>query len=203
MSGILTESRQSVFDRLLKRHLEPSFAVIDYGCGPGYLAFAAGQYVRKVYGIDVSAGALECAGIVNHRENIQYLMADEKGLDSIPDEEIDAVYSFAVVQHMTDEAFDQMLSVCQKKLRPGGRLLLHIQLPNETWQTQADWEKNKSLEGQVKFKYGLHCFGRTEAEYTNFVERQGFDKTTFLPIADLFPESQDDLTSQRLLIAFK
>ena len=51
MSGILTESRQSVFDRLLKPHLEPSFDVIDYGCGPGYLALAAGQYVRKVYGI--------------------------------------------------------------------------------------------------------------------------------------------------------
>jgi hypothetical protein len=96
-----------------------------------------------------------------------------------------------------------MLSLCKKKLRPGGRLLLHVQLPTETWLSQQQWEKNRSLEGQVKYKYGLHCFGRSEAEYTNFVEQHGFGKTSFTPIADLFPESEDDLDSQRLLTASK
>jgi cyclopropane fatty-acyl-phospholipid synthase-like methyltransferase len=200
MSSVLTESRQTVFDRLIKPHLQPFFTVIDYGCGPGYLSVATAKFVRKVYGVDISAGALDCARIINGAANIQYVFADGV-LDETPDGGVDAVYSFAVVQHMTDEAFTQMLSICHRKLRVGGKLVLHVQLPDEVWQTEADWENDKSLQGHVKYKYGLHCFGRTESEYTDLVEQRGFKRVTLSPIAELFPESNDNLQSQRVLLA--
>ncbi|CAN5706055.1 hypothetical protein BH24ACI3_BH24ACI3_06090 [soil metagenome] len=158
----LTESRERIYQKILKPYLGPNDVVIDYGAGPGFLARATAPHVNKIYAVDISKGAVACAKIVNPHESIEYLVADQDGLDTIPDGQIDAVYSFAVIQHLTDQTFVHVLDTCRQKLKPNGRLILHIQLTDEIWTTEAEWKAGTSLKDKIKYDYGLHCFGRTE-----------------------------------------
>jgi 2-polyprenyl-3-methyl-5-hydroxy-6-metoxy-1,4-benzoquinol methylase len=198
---LLAKSRQEVYRKILKPYLEKDFTVLDYGCGPGFLAKATASHVKKIYAIDISTGAIACAKIINSAENIEYVTADK--LDKVPDREINAVYSFAVVQHVTDEIFELILENCQKKLKPGGILILHIQLQDEIWQTEKDWKEDRSIKGKIKYQYGLHCFGRTENEYVETVAKHNFNNIHIEKIIDFVHTDSNEIHSQRLLIARK
>jgi SAM-dependent methyltransferase len=199
-SGIIARSREEIVDKLLLSKLDPSFAVLDHGCGPGYLAKAVAPHVAKVYAVDISAGALACARIINEADNIEYRSANAD-LADIRDAAVDVVFSFAVVQHLTNEVLNRVLNACRRKLRPGGLLIMHIQLPDGVWKGQREWENDTSLKGRVKFRYGLHCFARSEMEYIDIVKKHGFDEITIEQIADRFPGQESELASQRLLTA--
>jgi SAM-dependent methyltransferase len=195
------DSRVEIYEKLLKERLAAGETVLDYGCGPGFLARATAPHVAEIYAIDISAGALACARVLNGAPNIEYLKADEEGLARIPDGSIDAVYSFAVVQHLTNEVFETVLENCRAKLRPAGRLILHLQLTDEVWQTEEHWKRDRSVKGQIKYKYGLHCFGRTEEEYAEIVGRRGFAEVRLEKVEEIFGREAGDARSQRVLTA--
>lgn len=199
----VTESRENIYQKMLSGYLKTDDTVLDYGCGPGFLAKATAPNVGKIYALDLSPGAIECAKIINNAENIQYIALGEDGLDAIPDQSLDAVYSFAVIQHLTNEVFEIVLENCCRKLKPGGQLLLHIQLNDETWKSEEEMRSDRSAKGRVKFKIGLHCFGRTEEEHIELVSKHGFDVVEIRQLVDFFPEFADEIGSQRLLIARK
>jgi cyclopropane fatty-acyl-phospholipid synthase-like methyltransferase len=122
----------------------------------------------------------------------------------ITDGRVDAVVSFAVVQHLTTDTFEHVLSVWQRKLKPGGKLILHVQLIGGLWKTEDDWRSDRSIKGRLKFRYGLHCFGRTEETYRQAVSQYGFDDIKMTAVADLVPSADfDDVGSQHLLTARK
>lgn len=200
---IIADTRVAIYEKVLKPFVSKDDSVIDYGCGPGFVAKAVAPYVRSIKAVDISSGAVACAKVVNAADNIEYILADAMGIGTISDNSVDAVYSYAVVQHLTDEVFDHVLRVCSEKLRPGGRLILHVQLPDMIWRTESEWRGDASLQGKVKFKYGLHCFGRTEEQYAEFLHRHGFIDLEFYEIEKLFERESDELASQRLLIANK
>ena len=102
----IVDSRENIYQMILKPYLSSEDLVLDYGCGPGLLARVTAPHVRKIYAMDISAGAVACAKIVNPVENVEYVVADESGLSAVPDAGLDAVYSFAVIQHLTNEVFD-------------------------------------------------------------------------------------------------
>lgn len=81
----LTKSREGIYEKILEPYLKESFIVLDYGCGPGFLAKATAPHVKKIYAVDISAGALACAKIINSAENIEYILADKSGIGSISD----------------------------------------------------------------------------------------------------------------------
>lgn len=128
-------------------------------------------------------------------------MADQAGFAKIPDEGLDLIYSFAMVQHLTDDVFDMVMENCRRKLKPGGRLVMHIQLVNDIWKPQSQWTEDRSLKGKLKYRYGLHCFGRTEEQHTNVVLGHGFQDITIVDVASLVTEDFDDICSQHLLTA--
>ena len=201
LSNRLTKSRQEIFDRLLKQHLKASFKVIDYGCGPGYLAKAAAPHVNHIYAVDISRGALTCAKIINAAENVEYICTDRSGLNSIPDGSVDAVYSFAVVQHLNEKMIEKILANCRQKLKHYGLLILHIQLPDYIWREQKDWERDETIKGRLKHKYGLHCFGRREEEYFELARKNGFGDIHVQEIVSKFPHENSSWSSQRILLA--
>src|ERR1039457_3091759 len=45
-------SRQALSDALLVPHLSAATRVLDYGCGPGYLAYAVAPHVAHVDAVD-------------------------------------------------------------------------------------------------------------------------------------------------------
>lgn len=197
------DSRERIFEYILKPYISADETVLEYGCGPGFLSVVVARYAKKVYACDISTGALECAKILNSAPELEYIVAGDKGFAKIPDGSLDTVYSFAMVQHLTDEVFDIVLSNCSRKLKPGGKLVLHIQLIDEIWKTEEQWKADTSLRGKIKYKYGLHCFGRTEQAHIDAVAKHGFENIRMQSIADLLPDEFDDIGSQRLLTATK
>lgn len=197
-------SRKNIFENVVSNYVKPTDAVLDYGCGPGYLARIVAENVRQVYACDISEGALACAHVLNGSPNLEYVVATAEGLNSIPDESIDVVVSFALIQHLTDETFDKVLANCERKLKPGGTLLLHFPLKDDLWKTEDEWRSDTSIKGRLRFRYGLHCFGRSEEAVRSMVERRGFNEIGIKAMSEFLPEPRkDDVWPEHLLTAKK
>ena len=69
------------------------------------------------------------------------------------------------------------------------------------WKTEEEWKGDASLKGKIKYKYGLHCFARTEATHREMVERAEFEDIRIESVADIVEERFDDICSQHLLTA--
>lgn len=197
------ESRREIYQKVLDKHLEKDFTVLEYGCGPGFLAKAVSPFVEKIYACDISIGVITCARILNNADNIEYFTADDEGLAKIEDESLDAVFSFAVVQHLTDEIFELVLENCRRKLKTGGKILFHIQLDDEIWKPEEEWKSDTSLKGKLKYKYGLHCFGRTKEKHEEIISKHGFSIKEFESLKYLGNPNSSDADSQFLVIAHK
>ncbi len=197
------ESRINICNNLLRKHLETHFTVLDYGCGPGIFAKEISKFVDRVYAVDISSGAIACAKILNGADNIEYLPANSEGLKAIQDDSVDVIFSFAVAQHLKDEVLEIVLKNCHQKLKKDGKLLLHIQLPNELWKSHEDCASDSTMKGKIKYIYDLHCFGRTAERYFEIADLHGFQKFKLEEIKGFDAKYDEELKSQRLLIAYK
>ncbi len=194
------DTRKDIFENLIKPNIEPSFAVMEYGCGPGFLAKETAGFAAKIYGCDISRGVLACARILNNAPNLTYVVADEKGLAEVGTESLDAIYSVAVIQHLSNDIFGRVLKNCEAKLKKGGKLILHIQLIDNVWKTEDHWKNDLSITGKMKLKYGLHCFGRTEKEHIDIIKNFKFRVVSITPLSIV---AGDEVSAQSLLIAEK
>lgn len=197
-------SRQRIFDKILASRLRPENIIIDYGCGPGFLAKIVAENVRRVFAFDISDGALACARVINPAPNLEYLKADESGLAAVADSSVDAVVSFAMVQHVTDAILSKIVPVWAKKLKSGGRIYVHIQLLDDEWRAENEWREDTSIKGKLKFKYGLHCFGRSENAIAEMLEKNGFGEIEFRPMSSFLDEPRtDDVWPQHFVSAVR
>jgi SAM-dependent methyltransferase len=193
--------RERIYDEILKDRLNSGDTVIDYGCGPGYLARVLAHHHERVYAFDISPGVLACARILNDAPNLDYLTADAEGFANVPDACVDAVVSIAMVQHVSDEILDIILDNCSRKLRPGGRLTVHVHLLEQDWKSEDEWKADTSVRGKIKYKYGLHCFGRTAEDLVKTVSAHGFEQVQIQPISEIVSEPFDDICTEHLLTA--
>lgn len=191
------QTRQVLADEVLARYLHPDDDVLDVGCGPGYLAAAVAPRVHSVTAVDVSPGVLACARILNPAPNLEYRTVDEFTRTR---RDVDVVYSFAVVQHLTDEVFARALRDWHAALRPGGLLILHVVVDDPQWRTEAQWRADRGLVGRVKFRFGLNCFGRTAEQVRGLAAAAGFGELELVPMATVV-DVDDDVARQHLLLA--
>jgi SAM-dependent methyltransferase len=192
-------SRQILADELIAPHLSPRSRVVDYGCGPGYLAAAVARQVAHVNAIDISRGALACARALNGLPNITYQTPEEFRASGDP---IDLAYSFAVVQHLRTDVLVSVLALLAGAVRPGGVLLLHFAVTGEQgYRTEGQWLSDGSLVGQAKIRYGLNCFGRSAAEMVDLVTCSGFTDAVTSPLRGSVTIPGDDIPNQHLLTA--
>jgi SAM-dependent methyltransferase len=192
-------SRKALAEALIEPHITPGARVIDYGCGPGYMACAVAEIADHIDAVDISTGVLACARALNGNTRITYLTPEELWHS---DGQADLAYSFAVVQHMRTEALIQALHLLAAKVRRGGTLLVHFAEPGQGgWRTQAEWDADRSLVGRLKWRYGMNCFGRTSAEMADLAAGHGFTNITVAPIRMQVPIPDEDVTNQHLLIA--
>ena len=98
-------SRQILAETLIAPHLTPTARVLDYGCGPGYLAAAVAREAAHVDAVDISRGALACARVLNGRPNVTYRTPEEFRAAG---GQVDLAYSFAVVQHLRTVVLEQV-----------------------------------------------------------------------------------------------
>jgi SAM-dependent methyltransferase len=193
-------SRQVLAEALVLPHLTPDARVLDYGCGPGYLAAAVAPKAAHVDAVDISCGVLACARVLNGRANIAYQTPEEFRAAG---RTVDLAYSFAVVQHLSMDVLRQVLGALHAAVRPGGTLLLHFTVPGVMgWRTEAEWRADESLAGRVKLRYALNCFGRSAGEMVDLVTGSGFTAAVVRPLSgSLVVPGDDDIASQHLLTA--
>lgn len=193
------DSRLKLRDQILSPILKPEYTVLDYGCGPGFLAAAVADQVSQVVAVDVSHGVIECAATINQRDNLRYITSSH--FDQISNASIDLSYSFAVIQHVTDEVFEQILKNVRRVLKPQGQLAFHVVLQEQGWKAQSEWEADESVRGKIKLEYGLNCFSRSEEQFISMLERFGFSDIDIRPVADLCSGNFDDICQQHFLTA--
>lgn len=191
-------SREVLAKTLVVPHLTSAARVLDYGCGPGYLAAAVASEAAHVDAVDISRGVLACARTLNGRANISYLTPDEFGASGGL---VDVAYSFAVIQHLRTEVLRQVLGRLAAAVRPGGVLLLHFATAENGYRTEAQCLKDRSLAGRARLRYGLNCFARTPAEMVRLLADHGFAEAEVSPLSAILSLPDDDIPDQQLLTA--
>ena len=173
--------------------------VLDYGCGPGFLVRYIAGHAQTVYGVDISRGALACARVLNGAPNASFVHTAD--LADIGDATIDVAVSVAVAQHLTDAVLERVLDTVHRKLKPSGRILLHIALDADGGRTEEEWRRDVTLAGRLKLKYGLNCFTRSEPQVRNMLEAAGFGSIEVRSMRVICPEPFDDVCTQHLVCA--
>lgn len=174
-----SESRQQLVRDLMSNLLHPAMHLIDYGCGPGYMARAVASSVARVEAVDLSPGVIACARILNYAPNIEYETVAEFSLRR---DSADMAFSFAVVQHLTDDRLRVALSLLRLRLKSGGELILHFAKPENGFRTASEWHQDKTLRGRVRMRLALHCFGRSYGEMERLLDETGFDVLEISPL---------------------
>jgi SAM-dependent methyltransferase len=169
-------SREDIIAALVDGYIEPDSVCLDYGCGPGFLAHAAAQRAARVIGCDISNGVLSCAGVLNPAPNIEYQLINPNGDVPVPTESIDVAYSFAVIQHVTDDVFRGILRQVQRVMKTGGTFVCHVVIDalDGGWREESQWRAEASLRGRLRRKYALQCFTRSRADFEKIASEAGF-----------------------------
>jgi SAM-dependent methyltransferase len=190
-------SRQLLVDHIVRPHLKPRFTVLDYGCGPGWLASACSPYAQSVIACDISKGVLECARTLNGRNNLRYVAVPATGRLDVEARSVDLAYSFAVVQHIDDAVFQGIIEELRRVLKDGAQALFHVVLRGDlNFKTEAEWREDRSLKGRVKWHAGLHCFARDPEQVLSMVKAAGFEEISIDPFC---VPGLDDLSGEHLL----
>ena len=172
--GVLFEKGR----RLFRRHIAGAMAhapggrdeglIVEYGCGVGRMLNAALEAgYRRVAGIDISPTMLaHCRRLVPEVEALYPL--NEAGRSDLEDGCASAVFSYAVLQHISElsrylTAFDEMRRI----LKPGGLLVAQL---NCTDFEGGDFERPGRTENHETFS--LHFRPGEEEPYLRHAQDQ-------------------------------
>jgi ubiquinone/menaquinone biosynthesis C-methylase UbiE len=187
-------SRRELCEKLLRRYLRPEMTVLDFGCGPGFLAKAASAYVKCVVASDVSRGAIACARQLNHADNLKYVVNPLGNLKNIPTASIDLVYSFAVFQHLRKEQTESFFREFVRVLKPTARGVCHMILKQPGDARASD----PSQGGWIRRRVNLRMVYYTPAEAADMAQRAGLHDIAITPIASL-ADMEDDIGKEQFL----
>ena len=157
--------------------------VIDFGSGPGYIAFHVAQNVKKLYCIDVSQSFLDEASNYNQSlHNIDYIKVNFSDFNKVP--HVDSIYCLALFIHFTLYDIFSHLSGMFDCLNSGGELFFDI-LSDE----YIDFQSKKWINGVKKsivkpesnftnVKYNNKIVVKQMAQHIGFNIIDMFDDTT-------------------------
>lgn len=107
----------------------PTRRALDFGCGVGRLTQALARRHQHVLGADISRGMIDLARRLNHYPDCaEYMCTAETGLESLPGQSFQFIYSNIVLQHVAPDLAVEYLGEFFRLLESGG--LLVFQLPS-------------------------------------------------------------------------
>jgi ubiquinone/menaquinone biosynthesis C-methylase UbiE len=187
-------SRKEICEKLLRRFLRPEMTVLDFGCGPGFLAKEVSAHVSRVIASDVSRGVIACAKQINAADNLQYVANGLSSLAGIADASIDCAYSFAVFQHLTKQQSWAFFREFARVLKPGGIGVCHTILKEPGDPRAID----PSVGGWVTRRVNLRMVYFTPAEIVETLQRAGLREVGIIPIESM-AEIRDDIGHEQLV----
>jgi SAM-dependent methyltransferase len=119
-----------LFHRFAELQLSaPRGHALDFGCGVGRLTQALARRLDRVVGADISPVMIDLARQLNrYADRVQYICTAETGLETLPAESFQCIYSNIVLQHVPAELSVRYLHEFFRLLGRGG--LLVFQLPS-------------------------------------------------------------------------
>jgi SAM-dependent methyltransferase len=119
------ESERVIIDKL---GLDQTDAVLDIGCGCGGLGMALRERfgVENYCGVEINSAAAAAGRELNPKARIMSGDIIEISRDELGDAEFDVVFSLSCVDW--NIAFEEMLAVAWKHVRPGGQLVATFRL---------------------------------------------------------------------------
>lgn len=114
---------------LLAENKNPSdLTFLEIGCGTGRFAFHITQHVNKYIGIDISqAMVTEAEKNLSAFSNMEIMVGDGVSLSKIKNDSVDAVFSYAVLQHIYEqEVVLNYVKETVRVLKPGGVAKLNL-----------------------------------------------------------------------------
>lgn len=106
---------------ITKYPFDTNTCLLDFGCGPGYLASFLYEKVGRIYLYDTSLGMLKKAHERNrHRQNV--IIVENLMSESIAP--LDYILANSVIQYMDDDEFKAHLELWHSLLKPGGKIIL-------------------------------------------------------------------------------
>lgn len=121
MLNLMSQRTAEEHARFFLPHLKPGYRVLDAGCGPGSITLGLAKTAApgQVIGVDIEDSQFEQARAVGHREglNVEFRMGSVYQLP-FADQEFDAVFSHAVLEHLSDPA--AAIAEFRRVLKRGG-----------------------------------------------------------------------------------
>jgi cyclopropane fatty-acyl-phospholipid synthase-like methyltransferase len=197
-------SRKAVCDDILKLHLRPQMDVLDFGCGPGFLAREAAKRVHHVTGVDISCGTISCAKAFGNPPNITYCENNGNDLSMLPDEQFDLIYSFEVVQHLSEELFAGFLREFFRVLKSNGKCVCNIPLNEGPPAPIQPAKKRRSLiVRRVEKAWKLRFVSRQADKVRRQLSEVGFNEPVILPTGQVSDCAGDEMVRRHLIVFVK
>jgi len=164
--------------------------VVDYGCGPGndLVGFSSCSKPSKLYGMDVSAKALQVATqrLELHEASVEFIQLDEvENKLPLEDESVDYIHTSGVLHHCLN--LDRILDEFHRILKPRGQVSVMIYNSESVWFHlyvgyiwKLKWKKNKDLSAREAFRLTTDgkecpiakCYEKNE--FMNLFSKAGF-----------------------------
>lgn len=126
--GIHPKHRLTSYHQFFVDNVAPQDAVLDIGCGNGFLTYDVARKARSVTAIDLNKDNIELARRNFNKDNIKYVNGDATKLNF--GEKFDVVILSNVLEHI-DNRCDFLLKI--KKL--ANRFLIRVPVLNRDWLT--------------------------------------------------------------------
>lgn len=106
----------------LKSHFTSRIAILDVGCGGGFLSNELAREGHTVTGVDLSPESIQVARAHDTTKSVQYQVADAFHLP-FPDQSFEAVTAMDFLEHV--EQPDLVIQEFARVLKPGGLFFFH------------------------------------------------------------------------------
>ena len=126
--GIHPKHRLTDYHQFFIDNVGSQDAVLDIGCGNGFLTYDVAKKARSVMAIDLSMDNIELAKRNFNKENIQYICGDATKFDF--GDKFDTIILSNILEHIDDR--HDFLSKIQKL---ANKFLIRVPLLNRDWLT--------------------------------------------------------------------
>lgn len=151
--GIHPKHRLMNYHQFFVDNVDPQDAVLDIGCGNGFLTYDVAEKVRSVTAVDLNEDNIEFARKNFSRDNIKYICGDATKFDF--GERVDVIILSNLLEHL-ENRHDFLRKI--KKL--ANRFLMRVPVLNRDWLTYYKRELGVEyrLDLTHKIEYTMESF---------------------------------------------